>query len=149
MRQFYEKRQSHGDDTNRKLMRDFRLYVLFGGMSQAMSKYLATKTLLEFEKVKRTIISLYDKDFMRIHPSGKVSMMFKAIPVQLNKSASHYQISSVTEYCRADRIAHTLSNMAESMVVNISFHANAPAPASLYTKPRPHSRCFYATQDYS
>ncbi len=134
LRRFYEKKQSLGDDTNRKLMRDFRLYMLVGGMPQAVSKYLSTKSLLETDKVKRTIISLYDKDFMRIDPTGKASMIFKAIPAQLNKNASRYQVSSVTEYGRANRIVETLSNMAESMVVNMSYHANDPGPGMSFHK---------------
>lgn len=134
LRQFYEKKQSLGDDTNRKLMRDFRLYMLVGGMPQAVSKYISTKSLLETDKVKRMIISLYDKDFMRIDPSGKASMMFKAIPAQLNKNASRYQVSSVTEHGRADRLAETLSNMAESMVVNMSYHVNDPGPGMAFHK---------------
>ena len=134
LRQFYDKKQSLGDETNRKLMRDFRLYMLVGGMPQAVSKYLSTKSLLEVDKVKRTIINLYDKDFMRIDPSGKASMMFKAIPAQLNKNASRYQVSSVTEHGRADRLAETLSNMAESMVVNLSCQANDPVPGMAFHK---------------
>lgn len=134
LRRFYEKKQSLGDDTNRKLMRDFRLYMLVGGMPQAVNKYLSTKSLLETDKVKRTIISLYDKDFMRIDPSGKASMMFKAIPAQLNKNASRYQIASVMEHGRADRLIETLSNMAESMVVNMSYHANDPGPGMAFHK---------------
>lgn len=115
-------------------MRDFRLYMLVGGMPQAVSKYLSTKSLLETDKVKRTIISLYDKDFMRIDPSGQASMMFKAIPAQLNKNASRYQVSSVTENGRADRLAEELSSMAESMVVNMSYHANDPGPGMAFHK---------------
>lgn len=134
LRQFYEKKQPLGDDTNRKLMRDFRLYMLVGGMPQAVSKYLSTKSLLEVDKVKRTIINLYDKDFMRIDPSGRASMMFKAIPAQLNKNTSRYQVSSVTEHGRADRLAETLSNMAESMVVNMAYHANDPGPGMAFHK---------------
>lgn len=132
--QFYEKKHSLGDGTNRKLMRDFRLYMLVGGMPQAVSKYLSTRSLLETDRIKRTIISLYDKDFMRIDPSGRASMMFKAIPAQLNKNASRYQVSSVMEHGRVDRLAGTLSNMAESMVVNMSYHANDPGPGMAFHK---------------
>ena len=130
--QFFEKQLPLTDAVNRKLMRDFRLYMLVGGMPQVVSKYLATKSLLEADKVKRTIISLYDKDFMRLDPSGKASMMFKAIPAQLNKNASRFQMSSITGHGRASRLSETISNMVESMVVNIAYHANDPGPGMAF-----------------
>lgn len=132
LRQVYQKKQPLGDGINRKLMRDFRLYMLVGGMPQAVSKYLSTKSLSETDKTKRTIISLYDKDFMRIDPSGRASEMFKAIPAQLNKNSSRYQVSSATEHGRADRLAETLFNMTESMVVNMSYRANDPGPGMAF-----------------
>lgn len=37
--QFFEKRKGVGDEANRNLMRDFRLYMLVGGMPQAVKTY--------------------------------------------------------------------------------------------------------------
>lgn len=134
LQQFFGKRMPLGDDTNRKLMRDFRLYMLVGGMPQAVSTYLSTKSLVEVDRVKRDIIRLYDKDFMRIDPTGKASLMFKAIPSELTRNASRYQVASVTEHARADRVLEILTNMGESMVVNMAYHANAPGPGMAFHK---------------
>lgn len=134
LQQFFGKRMPLGDDTNRKLMRDFRLYMLVGGMPQAVSTYLSTKSLVEVDRVKRDIIRLYDKDFMRIDPTGKASLMFKAIPSELTRNASRYQVASVTEHARADRVLEILTNMGESMVVNMAYHANDPGPGMAFHK---------------
>lgn len=134
LRRVFEKKTSLGDDSNRKLMRDFRLYMLVGGMPQAVSAYLSTKSLAEVDMVKRNIISLYDKDFMRIDSSGKASTMFKAIPSELARNSSRYQVASVTENGRADRILEIISNMSESMVVNMAYHANDPGPGMAFHK---------------
>ena len=48
-------RTSLGDATNRKLMRDFRLYMLIGGMPQAVASYLDTNNLEKVDSVKRSI----------------------------------------------------------------------------------------------
>ena len=48
------------DDTNRRMMRDFRLYVLVGGMPQAVNDYLDTNDMSIVDQRKRSILDLYD-----------------------------------------------------------------------------------------
>ena len=50
-----EKKMPLGDAVNRKLMRDFRLYMLIGGMPQAINEYLATNNFRMVDEVKRDI----------------------------------------------------------------------------------------------
>ena len=88
LRDAFEKRTSLGDGLNRKLMRDFRLYMLVGGMPQSLNAFLDTNNMEEVDMVKRNIISLYEEDFHKIDPSGRISMLFDAIPSQLGKNAS-------------------------------------------------------------
>ena len=116
-----------GDATNRKLMRDFRLYVLVGGMPQAVNTYLDTLDLSRVDQVKRDIINLYDTDFYELDSSGKTSMLFHAIPAQLNTNASRYQMGSVVEGGRTDRLADQLYILRESMTTNIAYHSNDPS----------------------
>lgn len=123
----FEKRMSLGDATNRKLMRDFRLYVLVGGMPQAVNTYLDTQDLSRVDQVKRNIINLYDADFFELDPSGRASMLFHAIPAQLNTNASRYQVGSVIEGGRADRLVAPLSILRESMTTNVAYHSNDPS----------------------
>ena len=56
------------------------------------------------DAVKREIIEIYADDFRKIDPSGKATRMFYAVPAQLNKNASRYQISSVIEQGKQDRL---------------------------------------------
>lgn len=50
-----------GEQTNRRLMRDFRLYMLVGGMPQIVDTYLQTNNLQEVDGAKRMIINLYEE----------------------------------------------------------------------------------------
>ena len=83
-----------GDDIHRQMMRNFRLYMLVGGMPQAVAKYLETRSLAEVDRVKRNIIALYGDDFHKFDSSGKAGALFNAIPGQLSKNVSRYQIGS-------------------------------------------------------
>ena len=126
LREAYEAKRPLGDGVMRKLLRDFRLYMLVGGMPQAVNEYLDTNNLSAVDKVKREIIELYADDFRKIDPTGKATRMFYAVPGQLNKNASRYQISSVIEQGKQDRVEELLQDMEDSKVVLFSHHADDP-----------------------
>ncbi|MDE6410242.1 MAG: AAA family ATPase [Muribaculaceae bacterium] len=127
LRRSFETLRPVGDEVARKLLRDFRLYMLVGGMPQAVNEYLDTNNLSLVDKVKREIIDLYLDDFLKIDPTGKASALFKAIPSQLTSNATRYKTRAVlgrTE--EEDKMAQLLREMEESMTVNISHRANDP-----------------------
>lgn len=123
---FHDK-TSLGDATNRKLMRDFRLYMLVGGMPQAVAAYLETNNLEKVDSVKRSIITLYEDDFNKIDPTGNASKIFRQIPAQLTGNANRYLAWSATDGTRNSVLAEILSEIRESMVVNMAYHANDPS----------------------
>ncbi len=127
LKSVFEKRQSLGDDTNRKLMRDFRLYMLVGGMPQAVNDYLETQNLNIVDQRKRSILDLYDQDFYHLDTSGLTSQLFHAIPSQLTGNASRYKVSSVITDGRIDRLQEQIAILKDSMTVNIAYHANDPS----------------------
>ena len=122
----YEAAKPLGDSTNRKLMRDFRIYMLVGGMPQAVKEYLASNNFRMVDTVKRDILHLYEDDFRKIDPTGRISMLFDAIPSQLNNNASRYQVSSILENSRAGDILELIAQMSASKTVLVSYHANNP-----------------------
>lgn len=113
-------------EAHRKLMRDFRLYMLVGGMPQAVNAYLETNNFEAVDHTKRMILNIYDEDFGKIDPSGRAARIFAAIPAQLNNNASRYQISSVIAGAKAEDYIELISEMEKSMTVNISHHCDDP-----------------------
>ena len=90
LRTFYEKRmplvQAH-----RHAMRDFRLYMLVGGMPQAVNAYLETNNFSMVDLAKRGIIQIYLDDFQKLDPTGRLETLFKEIPSQLSKTNNRYK----------------------------------------------------------
>lgn len=128
LRETFIKRNSLGDAITRKLMRDFRLYMLVGGMPQAVRTYIETNNLTEVDNKKREILEVYIDDFLKIDPSGKISKMFSAIPAQLSKNASRYQQTSVLgKNESANNIAEFLRDMEDSLTVNFAHHSDNPS----------------------
>lgn len=127
MGETFKKCQSLGDAVTHKLMRDFRLYMLVGGMPQAVNTYLDTLNLSEVDKVKREIIELYFDDFSKIDPSGKISRLFTAIPSELTKNASRYQVSSALGRSEdRNSLGELLHDLEDSLTVNFAHHVNDP-----------------------
>lgn len=122
----FEMRKGLGDAVTRQLLRDFRLYMLVGGMPQAVSKYIETTDLGAVDAIKREILELYADDFRKIDPTGKATKMFYAIPGQLNSNATRYQLSSVVEQGKKDRVEEIIQDMEDSQVVMIAHHSNDP-----------------------
>ena len=126
IRKCFETGKPLGDQTNRKLMRDFRLYMLVGGMPQAVKEYLYSNNFKMVDAVKRDILRLYEDDFAKIDPTGRIAMLFDAIPAQLGSNASRYKISSILENSRAGDILELIAQMRDSKTVLVSYHANNP-----------------------
>lgn len=126
VRQLFDSCHPIGDKLHRKLMRDFRLYMLVGGMPQAVNEYLQTNNFRKVDTIKRDILNLYEDDFKKIDSTGKLSLLFDAIPVQLNKNAARYQVSSVLANDRADSILELIAELKDSKTVLVSYHANDP-----------------------
>ena len=126
LKQLFELRKSLGDAVHRKMMRNFRLYMLVGGMPQAVNKYIESNNLSAVDMVKRNIIALYEDDFRKIDETGKATAMFDAIPEQLSKNASRYKISSVVPGEKQERIVDIVKMMEESKVVNVAYHCDDP-----------------------
>lgn len=126
LRQSLERNRSMGDDLNRQYMRDLRLYMLVGGMPQAVSEYLNTKNLRSVDMVKRKILKLYFDDFRKIDKTGKIGRLFQAIPTMLSHGVGRFYPTSIIKGVGADKMEDLLIALEDSKTVNIAYHAADP-----------------------
>ena len=134
LRELYEKKRPAGEAAHRKLLRSFRLYMLVGGMPQAVSAYRETKLFEEVDQIKREILHLYEEDFHKIDGTGRLSQLFDAIPAQLNKKSSRYAVSGVLPHLRPGRSASRLSELLDSCTVLAAYQANEPSAGLSLTR---------------
>ena len=92
-----------------------------------MNAYIESKNLSKVDTVKREILELYEDDFRKIDKSGNISLLFDSIPAQLSKNATRYVASSVIERTTKMKMSEYISELSESMTVNIAYHANDPS----------------------
>ena len=127
IRYSYQNLKPLGEAVNRDLMRNFRLYMLIGGMPQAVNAYLESNDFSAIDAVKRNILELYIDDFRKIDPTGRISRLFTSIPTELSRNTTRYKVGSVIENATAARISELLMDMEDSMTVNFAYHANDPS----------------------
>lgn len=117
LKELYKRGKAVGNSLNRKLMRDFRVYMAVGGMPQAVAAYVEGKNFTEIDEVKREIINLYKDDFFKIDGTGLIGRMYESVPTQLATDKRSYVISAATGKKKVDKDIERLYNMLDSKTV--------------------------------
>ena len=130
---FYERHLPLGS-AHRAKMRDLRLYMLVGGMPQAVNDYLETNNLSIVDEVKRGIIKLYQDDFQKLDSSGRLETLFMEIPSQLSQNTNRYRPYSAIGEVNSDKMIEFLRSLEDSKTVLISYHSNDPNVGMSLTK---------------
>ena len=128
LKQFWDAKHELGA-AHRKAMRDMRLYMLVGGMPQAVNTYLETNNLQKVDAMKRKIIKLYEDDFRKIDPSGKIGRLFMSIPGQISRNTTRYLPSAALGPGQArdkDKMEELLQALEDSKTVNFVYHCTDP-----------------------
>ena len=130
---FYERHLPLGS-AHRAKMRDLRLYMLVGGMPQAVNAYLETNNLSIVDEVKQGIIKLYQDDFQKLDSSGRLETLFMEIPSQLSQNTNRYRPYSAIGEVNSDKMIEFLRSLEDSKTVLISYHSNDPNVGMSLTK---------------
>ena len=133
LRTFWEKRRALGA-AHRTIQRDLRLYMLVGGMPQAVNAYIDSNNMHKVDIEKRRIIKLYADDLRKIDISGHLTKMFLSIPAQLSRNVSRYVASAVVGNVEENKMNEMLLNLEDSKIVNFVYHAGDPNVGMNLTK---------------
>ena len=134
LQQIYETGNAIGQATNRKLMRDLRVYMAVGGMPQAVEAYIRGDNFTEIDRIKRRIITLYEDDFKKLDPSGRISAMYHAIPAQLAKGTRKYRASSAIGKRNNTKSEELLYELLDSKTVLPCYNSSNPRVSLADTK---------------
>lgn len=126
LKQMFDNRMPQGSDIVRLRLRDIRLYMLVGGMPQAVNTYLDTNNLSLVDKTKRGIIKLYLEDFQKIDTTGNAERLFVNIPAQLSGNTSRYQPYTVISQQTEIKMAELLQDLEQSKTTLFCYHCSDP-----------------------
>ena len=134
LRELYQRGKGVGNSLNRKLMRDFRIYMAVGGMPQAVEAYVEGKNFQEIDEVKREIINLYKDDFFKIDGTGLIGRMYDSVPTQLATGKRSYVISAATGKKKINKDLERLYDLLDSKTVVASYNVLNPSIALPQTR---------------
>jgi len=128
LRTCFEQKTPLGQGLHRKVMNDFRRYLLVGGMPQVALAYLQENDFRAADELKRDILKLYRSDITKYAAGykGKVTAVFDALPGQLSKKEKKYKLSSVIKNARLRDYENAFMWLADGMIVNPCFNATDP-----------------------
>ena len=128
LRQCFEQKKPLGMALHRKVMNDFRKYLLVGGMPQAVIEYITHKDFERADKIKKQILSLYRNDIAKYagRYKSKVTAIFDALPGQLSKKEKKYKLSAISKDARLRSYEDAFMWLSDGMIANLCFNATDP-----------------------
>ena len=146
IRRCFEARKPLGQALHRKIMNDFRQYVLVGGMPQSVLAYLNGKDFQASDEAKRRILQLYRNDVSKFAAGyeEKVYAVFDGIPGQLSKKEKKYKLSSISKNARFRAYEDSFIWLNEAMVVNACFNATDPGVGLALSADHATQKCYMA-----
>ncbi|MDD7064995.1 MAG: DUF4143 domain-containing protein [Mollicutes bacterium] len=142
----FESKKPLGQALHRKIMNDFRQYVLVGGMPQSVAAYLNGKDFEASDMAKRRILKLYHDDVSKFAEGyeDKVFALFDGIPAQLSKKEKKYKLSSLGKKARFRSYEDSFVWLNESMIVNTCFNATDPNVGLALSADHSTRKCYMA-----
>ena len=126
LEKIYEMKKGVGQQVNRKLMRDIRIYMAVGGMPQAVESYVNGDNFSMIDQVKRQIIKLYEEDFKKLDSSGNLSAIYHSIPAQLSKDGKRYRLSAAVGKRKTSKDERLVYELIDSKKVLPSYNSTDP-----------------------
>ncbi|MFA6878364.1 MAG: AAA family ATPase [Fusobacterium sp.] len=124
----FEEKKPLGQALHRKIMNDFRQYVLVGGMPQSVNEYIETKDFSKVDEIKRDILTLYRNDIAKFAKGyeNKVISIFDEIPSQLSRKEKKYKLSSISKEARYREYEDAFMWLNDAMISNSCYNSTDP-----------------------
>lgn len=125
----FNRLQPLGQTLHRKAMDFFRLYLIVGGMPQAVKKYIDTKDFEETDRVKRQILTLYRNSIYDYagNYAEKVLSIFDQIPSQLQKHEKKFKLADLDKDARMRDYESSFLWLKDAMIVNMCYNTTEPS----------------------
>ena len=142
----FERRVPLGQALHRKAMDLFRLYMVVGGMPQAVLKYNETKDFRKVEAVKRQILTLYRNDIHKYADNAetKVTAIFDEIPGQLQKHEKKFKLSAISSSARMRDYDDAFFWLNDARIVNCCYNTTEPSLGLRLNESRTTLKCYMA-----
>lgn len=131
---------------HRKISELLRLYMIVGGMPQAVDKYVKTQDFDRVDEVKRDIINLYKNDIHQYADTVEMraAAIFDSIPGQLQRHERKFRLSELSSNARMREYELAFTWLSLARVVNLCFNTTEPSIGLKLNEERTTLKCYMA-----
>lgn len=141
---FFRRQMPLGQALHRRVMNDFRTYMLVGGMPQAVCEFVRSGDLEQVDRIKRRIVNLYREDVSKFAKGyeARVFAIFDQIPSQLSKREKKFKLADLGRSARFRSYKDAFVWLDETMVVNTCLNAEDPGGALAMSADHSTLKCY-------
>ena len=142
----FERKKPLGQLMHRRAMDYFRLYMIVGGMPQAVEKYVETRDFSKVDKLKRRILDLYRSDISKFAKGydTKVKSIFFFLLSQRQKHEKKFRLSALKEGARARDYETAFFWLDDAMIINSCYNTTEPNVGLNLNKDTNTMKCYMA-----
>ena len=124
----YVERQVVDEFIHKKMLDIFNLYLIVGGMPQAVSIYLETNDLNRVSQVQQDITRLYRFDFSKYEEKYKLKLkeIYDALPGQLDEKNKRFQLNKVGKGISFKKVENDFLWLKDAGVVIPVYNVSEP-----------------------
>lgn len=122
---------------HQKLLYMFFVYLIVGGMPDAVKTYIETKDIREVDKVQRDIVTLYKEDFSQYELEDKklkLKSIYDIIPAELNKQNKKFVFTMLDKELKFDRYENSFLWLKDAGVALPVYNVDAPVVPLMASK---------------
>ena len=130
LRTCFSEKRPVSDSVHNDLMTLTRLYLITGGMPEAVSAYVTTRTLIEVFNIQKDILRQYFDDITKysstVSEAGRIRSIFERIPSMLNSQGRRFKLSEIDKNARYERYLSGFNWLYDSGIALPSFNLTEP-----------------------
>lgn len=137
LKEKYETCSPVDEFVHQKLLSLFFVYLIVGGMPDAVKTYVKTKDIREVDKVQRDIVTLYREDFTQYELEDKklkVKSIYDIIPAELNKQNKKFVFTMLNKELKFNRYENSFLWLKDAGVALPVYNVDAPVIPLLASK---------------
>ena len=141
LRTHWEQRTPVDDFVHTQLMKAFRLYLIVGGMPQAVQSYLDTNSLQSVLDIQRSILLEYKRDIMKYKKDDNnqklyIEDIFQLIPSELNAKNKRFILKDLKQQARFASYENSFLWLKDAGVALPTYNVEEPKLPLLLSKSR-------------
>lgn len=128
LRQSFKQKKQVDEFIHDKILDSFYLYLIVGGMPEAVNEYVETNNLRRVDDVHQKIKELYKMDFSKYERNYKLKLkeIYDAMPSQLNSQNKRFQLNEIDHGISYDRVENSFLWLKDAGVALPVYNVTEP-----------------------